>query len=110
MFERLRQVLVNSFVGPIALGWVFAQGILHFAYVFSAPVVSWLMRREYPAVMERTAAHFGFSLSDAIPELARSVSLLLMGYLLLRWLYYRPSEQTKATSELNTPIELPVTD
>src|SRR6266576_4808003 len=103
MFEQLRRILVSSFVGSIALGWVFAQGILHFAYVFSAPVVGWLMRREYPGVMERTATHVGFSLSDAIPELARSFSLLIMGYLLLQWLYYRPSEHTKAASELNTP-------
>jgi hypothetical protein len=37
MFERLKKTLVKSFVGAIALGWVFAQGILHFAYVCSAP-------------------------------------------------------------------------
>jgi hypothetical protein len=35
MLELLKKVLVNSFVGAIALGWVFAQDILHFAYVFS---------------------------------------------------------------------------
>jgi hypothetical protein len=90
MFKRLRQVLVNSFVGAIALGWLFAQCILHFAYGFSAPIANWLARREYQGMLNRAAT--GFSFQDALPELAKSVSLLLVGYLLLRWLYYKPLE------------------
>jgi hypothetical protein len=93
MLERLKKVLVNSFVGAIALGWVFAQGILHFAYFFSAPVAGWLTRREYHEMtLDRTTTPTAFSLQDALPELARSVSMLLVGYVLLRWLYYKPSE------------------
>ena len=87
MLERLRSALVNSFVGAIALGWVFAQAILHFAYVFSAPVAGWLTRREYHGMVDRVNA--GFSLHDALPDLAKSVSLLIVGYVLLRWLYYK---------------------
>ena len=86
MLERLRSVLVSSFVGAIALGWVFAQAILHFAYVFSAPVAGWLTRREYHGIVDRV--NTAFSLHDALPELAKSVSLLIVGYILLRWLYY----------------------
>ena len=89
MLERFRSVLVSSFVGAIALGWVFAQAILHFAYVFSAPVAGWLTRREYHGVVDRVST--GFSIHDALPELAKSVSLLLVGYVLVRWLYYRSS-------------------
>ena len=90
MVRRLREVLVSSFIGAIGLGFVFSQGILHVAYVFSAPVAGWLSRREY----ERFAGKpmMGFSVRDALPELVRSVSLLLIGYLLLRWLYYKPAE------------------
>ena len=97
MFERLRNVLIDSFVGPIALGWVFAQGILHLAYVFSAPVTGWLTRREYHGMVDRVATNFSFS--DALPECAKSISLLLMGYFLLRWLYYRPSKATVSNVE-----------
>src|SRR5882757_7751423 len=93
MLERLRSVLVNSFVGAIALGWVFAQAILHFAYVVSAPVAGWVTRRVYHQMtLDRTTTPTAFSLQDALPELVRSVSLLLVGYVLLRWLYYKPSE------------------
>ena len=87
MLERLRSALVSSFIGAIALGWVFAQAILHFAYVFSAPVAGWVTRREYRGMVDRVNA--GFSLRDALPDLAKSGSLLIVGYLLLRWLYYK---------------------
>ena len=89
MFERLKNALVNSYVGAIALGWVFAQGILHFAYMFSAPVAGWLTRREYHGMTDRDIST-SFSLQDALPELIRSFSLVLVAYLLLRWLYYKP--------------------
>ena len=97
MLERLRSVLVSSFVGAIALGSVFAQAILHFAYVFSAPIAGWLTRREYHGMVDRVNA--GFSLHDALPELAKSVSLLLVGYLLLRWLYYKSSQSQARLSD-----------
>jgi hypothetical protein len=90
MLERLRRALVNSFVGAIALGWVFAQAIVHFAYIFSAPAAGWLTRREYHGMADRVATDF--SLRDALPECAESISLFLVGYVLLRWLYYRRSQ------------------
>lgn len=92
MLKRLKLVLVNSFVGAIAIGWVFAQGVLHFAYVFSAPVADWLTRREYQGIADRADISTAFSLQVALPELVRSFSLLLAAYLLLRWLYFKPIE------------------
>jgi hypothetical protein len=98
MLKRLKKVLVNSFIGAIALGWVFAQGILHFAYVFSAPVAGWLTRREYHGMVGSANAFTSFSLKDALPELIRSLVLLLAGYLLLRWLYYKSLEAEASDS------------
>jgi hypothetical protein len=92
MLKRLRKALITSFVGAIALGWIFAQGILHFAYAFSAPLSQWLMRREY-RVFANCATQPSFSLQDALPELVRSFALLLFGYFLLRWLYFKPLGQ-----------------
>jgi hypothetical protein len=99
MLKRLRRALVTSFVGAIALGWTFAQGILHFTYIFSAPVTGWLTRREYHGMMEHGGMVRGFSLQDAVPELIRSISLLLVGYFLLRWLYFKQLEQETETME-----------
>jgi hypothetical protein len=43
--------------------------------------------------MDRMAAPIGFSRQDAVPELIRSLALLIVGYFLLRWLYFKPLEQ-----------------
>jgi hypothetical protein len=34
MFERLKQSVVESYVGAIALGWLLAQSLVHFARHF----------------------------------------------------------------------------
>lgn len=104
MLKRLRRVLVESFVGAIALGYVFAQGVMHFVWVFATPVVAYVTRREYRGIMERTVAPTGFSLQDALPELARSCALLVVGYVLLRWLYFTPlAEQAPDPAQEQSP-------
>ena len=55
MFERLRRTLVETFVGAIALGYLLAQGILHFANIFTSPVTGWVARNEYREMTPRTA-------------------------------------------------------
>jgi hypothetical protein len=93
MLEKLKNTLVESFVGVIALGWLFAQGIVHFAYVFTAPLAGWISSREYFAMTARTTSP-GYWFRDSLLELARSFSLLLLGYVLLRWLYFKPAKET----------------
>ena len=103
MFKQLKGVLVTSYVGAIALGWIFAQAILHFANIFSAPIAGWLMRREYRGLLTQANSMRGFSLQDALPELVKSFSLLLVGYLLLRWLYFTPVGQQKPEPGVQEP-------
>jgi len=93
MLKRLRSVLVESFVGAIALGYIFAQAISNLAWAFVAPVTGYFTRREYPGIIEHTAAPRGFSLQDALPPLARACALLIVGYILLRWLYFKPLDE-----------------
>lgn len=91
MLERVKLALVESYGGAIAVGWIFAQGIQHFAFIFIAPIAGWVQRRNYRA-FTASAAPAGFSLQDSLPELARCVALLFVGYWLLRWLYFKPLE------------------
>jgi hypothetical protein len=99
MFERTKHVLVESYVGAIALGYVFAQGILHFVNIFASPVASWASRKQYAAfVPGTTSSPSGFPLEVALPELVRFFLLLLVWYFLLRWLYFSPHREE--TSEL----------
>ena len=41
MFGRLKTALVESFVGAIALGLIFAQAVLHLISAITAPVNEW---------------------------------------------------------------------
>jgi hypothetical protein len=104
MFERLRRTLVETFVGAIALGYLLAQGILHFVNIFTSPVTGWVTRNEYREMMPRTASSAGLPLRLALPELIRFSLLLLVWYLLLRWLYFKP---LKDSSEPAKNPELP---
>jgi hypothetical protein len=97
MLDRLKRALVESYVGAIALGYLFAQGILHFANIFATPVAGWVSRKQYGELTPRTSAVAGFSLKDALPELIRFFLLLLLWYVLVRWLYFKPLK--KETSE-----------
>jgi hypothetical protein len=90
MFDRLKQALVESYVGAVALGYLFAQGVLHFVNIFASPIAGWVSRKQYGGLLPRPSSLPGFSLQDALPELVRFVLLLLVWYVLLRWLYLRP--------------------
>ena len=90
MFKRLKRALVKSYVGAIALGYLLAQVILHFVEIFAFPVAVWVERNYYQSIVPRTTPSAGLSFQDALPELERFLILLLVWYLLLRWLYFKP--------------------
>ena len=91
MFERLKQALVDSFVGAIALGYALAQCILHFVNIFASPIAGWITRSEYKEVLAHDTPLIGFTFRDALPEFVRFALLLTVWYLLLRWLYFTPA-------------------
>ena len=93
MFDRMKRTLVESFVGAIALGYLFAQVMLYLVNVFTAPVAGWVRRKEFPG----STATAGLSLQAVFPPLVSFVVLLLIWYALLRWLYFTPPK--RATSE-----------
>jgi len=90
--KGLKRALVNSYVGALGLGWLLAQCVSHLVNIFVAPVASFVSRREYGPLAEHPI-HEGFVLQVALPELMRFSLLLIIFYLLLRWLYYTPLEE-----------------
>jgi hypothetical protein len=70
MLERLKKGLVESFIGAIALGWVFAQGIFHFTYGFSRPVERWLMQPYNCGLAHDPTTLRGLFLQVSLPQLA----------------------------------------
>ena len=102
MFDRVKRALVESYVGAIALGYLLAQGILHFVNVFASPVASWFSRKQYAAfVPGSTASPARFPLEAALPELIRFFLLLVIWFFLLRWLYFKPSKNLTSASMPN---------
>jgi len=102
MFEQLKRTLVESYVGAIALGWLFAQALVHFANIFAAPVASWIARNEYGRLTGGAAVSARFCLRQALPELVSSFSLLVIWYVLMRWVYFKPLK-TKTVDATSNP-------
>lgn len=95
--NKLKAALVESFVGTVALGWMFALAIEHFANAFAAPWRMWTTRRIFSSGL-RPATNLNFSLQDAAPDLIVGVLLVLIGLALLRWLYFKPIGRAELTS------------
>jgi len=90
MFKRLKQAMVESFVGAVALGYLLAQVLMHFVNVFTQPFAGWISRKQYGGMLPGSRNLPGFSLQDAVPELIRFVLLIVIWYVLVRWLYFKP--------------------
>jgi hypothetical protein len=99
MLSQLRRTLVDSYVGAIGLGWLLADIVVNFAKVFTSPLAKWFVRREYGSLLEHQSAPRGFSLEDAVPDLVSFLVLLIVWYILMRWLYFKPIEPVLAEPE-----------
>ncbi|MFZ0855248.1 MAG: hypothetical protein WAN10_00180 [Candidatus Acidiferrales bacterium] len=100
MFRGLKRALVESFVGAIALGYLLAQGILLLVNVFDAPIAGWVEQKQYREILSH-GAPTAFPFADALPELAKCLGVLLVWYLLLRWLYFPRPALGRGKAEVN---------
>jgi hypothetical protein len=98
MLNQLKRALVESYVGAIALGYLLAQVILHFVSIFASPVAYSLQRREIGGMGSVVVSTQGITFQDALPELIRFVLLLVLWYVLLRWLYFKPLKDEPSQS------------
>jgi hypothetical protein len=97
VFGRLKKTLVESFVGAIALGFLLAQAVTHVAYIFTAPLASWVVRTEYASFRKEITVSFPeLLLKDSLLELIRSICLLLLWYVLFWWLYLKAPAANEA--------------
>lgn len=106
MLKRLKRTIVETYIGAIALGYLLAESILYFTYIFSSPVTAWLSQENYRRIHPETAASPSFSLQYALPNLITFISLLLVWYVLVRWLYFKPLENEtseRAPSQQHVP-------
>jgi hypothetical protein len=90
MADRLKRVLVESFIGAIALGYVLAEVVFYFVNIFTSPFSAWATGSLYRAIAPGTAASSASYLRAAVSPAVAFVLLLLVWYLILRWLYFTP--------------------
>ena len=91
MLERLRSILVQSFVGAIGLGFLLSQMVAHFANTLAYSASNWLVQNS----SINGLAVRRFQAETIIVELVRGIFLLLVAYLLLYWLYFPKSAKEK---------------
>jgi hypothetical protein len=75
---------VESYVGAIALAYLFAQGVLHFVNIFASPIAGGTRESNMGHLRRATASAAGLPLEAALPELIRFFLLLLLWFFLLR--------------------------
>ena len=90
MLERIRRAVVESYIGAVALGYLLAQAIIHFVDIFSTPIAELVARREYSGIISHPSLSDRFPYVAALPQLISFLVLLLVWYVLLRWLYFKP--------------------
>lgn len=107
MFKRIKQALVESYIGAIALGYLLAEVVVHFTGIFSAPVASWAEQKtvsSWTSGISHSPARPAFGISDSLPEVLNFLLLLLFWYILLRWLYFeKPARQSSAPESASNP-------
>jgi len=103
MLDRLKTALVESYVGAIALGFLFAEGIQRVAYIFADPATRWMLERfqqhqnnRYPGIFNEPP-RFPFEL--AIPQLFTALFLLAVAIAMLRWLYFPEADKQHEAAE-----------
>jgi hypothetical protein len=101
MLNRLKSALVESFVATVALGYVLAEAIMHFVNIFTSPIAAWIARDEYRRLVPQSMAPqnptpTGFPYRNALPELISFLLLLLVWYVLVRWLFENPYVQKQS--------------
>jgi predicted Kef-type K+ transport protein len=96
MFKRLKGVLVESYVGAIALGYLLAESVLYLVTVVAAPVTAWATEDRYRTEMSRQMSWADLAAPDLLEPLVKFILLLVFWYILIRWLYYeRPERPTQ---------------
>jgi hypothetical protein len=103
MIDRLRTALVESFVGTILVGWLFAEALIHAVRIITNPLVMWEAQAFARTLSYGTGSTRPpterFPWSASLPEALSAVLLLLVAYALLRWLFYDQTPPVDSSSE-----------
>jgi hypothetical protein len=100
MLERLKRTLVETYIGAIALGYLLAQAVLQFANTFASPLQLWATQNELAGIAPGNSRPNGILLYT-LGHFADFLALLLVWYLLFRWLYFKPFQKEEPEPAAN---------
>lgn len=93
---KLKSALVDSYVGAIVVGWLFAEGIGRLVTSITTPLTEWGVERIRQQLSPGTSSILGsplrFPTELMVSQLIAAALLLLIAFYLLRWLYFPPTE------------------
>lgn len=104
MIRQLRRALVESYVGAVALGYLLALDIVRFVSIFTTPVAEWASRRDLRNVLPQSVGFEAFPFRSALPQLIAFLVLLVLWYVLFRWLYFKPFQEAATVAPEAKPI------
>lgn len=101
MLKQIKTALVKSFVGAIAVGWLFAETINRFITSLTAPLANWWTMLR--AQQQNSSGYSGilpprpnFPFEIALSQLIGAALLLLITSLLFRWLFLEVPDASKS--------------
>lgn len=95
MLSRFKRAIVQSYIGAIALGYLFAQIVFYFVGVFATPVATWATESHFHQDTHNNVTPT-LSLLTSVPDVIRFTLSLTLWYLLLWWLYMKSSGPEKS--------------
>ena len=96
----VKELLVDSFVGAIALGLLLSNAIVRLANGLTMPVTNWLVRTQFQGFTNPPPQPF--SLREGGPELIRAFVLFVIWCALLYSLYFK-----RVPEESPEPVNVP---
>jgi hypothetical protein len=90
--KRIREILLTQYIGAITVGFIFAQAAIHFINEIALAFAQyWTIQQDQGSAM---GAPRSFPWANFTVSMASVALHLLVGFLLIRWLYAEGKTQS----------------
>jgi ABC-type branched-subunit amino acid transport system permease subunit len=106
--KKIREVLLNEYIGAVAIGVILASAVSSLiGVVVQSVAFFWESKHRTSSIFESSQP---FPWSTLLAGLVPVALYFLAAYVLLRWLYLRPEVPANVESEGDQPDALPKDD
>jgi ABC-type Fe3+-siderophore transport system permease subunit len=102
--KRIREILLTQYIGAITVGFILAQAAIHFINEIAGAVAEyWAIQQDQGSAMGTPRS---FHWANFIVSMASVALHLLVGVLLIRWLYADEKTQSGDQEAESSGVEL----